>query len=137
MLRWLPLLGLLVVGAAYADGCPDGTITNPIGAGGQPQCVPGANHQNWGGSGSSGGPKYARRWGAFAGDSASGKIGLAGGMPSKRKAERAAIAQCQSKGGANCKVEMAYYDQCGVMAYGGGYMNTDWPALTGPEVKLV
>jgi len=105
-------------GVAAADACPEGTITNPTGAGGQPQCVPGVNHQNWGGSGSSSEPHWARRWGAFATDAATSKVGVATGLSSKRKAEKEALAHCQSKGGAQCKPLIAYYDQCAALAWG-------------------
>lgn len=104
-------------GTASADACPEGTITNPTGAGGQPQCVPGVNHQNWGGSQNSG-PSYSRRWGAFASDVETSKVGLSTGMTSKRKAEKAALEQCRSKGGLQCKPLFSYYDQCGAIAWG-------------------
>ncbi|MET4727343.1 hypothetical protein ABIE09_001137 [Lysobacter enzymogenes] len=106
-------------GEVRADSCPQGMITNPIGAGGQPQCIPGENHQNWGSTGSgSSGPRYARRWGAFASDSIAGKLGIASGASSKRKAEKEALKHCQSKGGVDCKAFFAFYDQCAAVAWG-------------------
>lgn len=110
-------MAIIGTGAAYADGCPDGMITNPVGAGGQPQCVPGANHQNWGG-GQNSGPNYARRWGAFASDAETAKVGFSTGMTSKRKAEKAALEHCRSKGGMKCEPMFSYYDQCGAVAWG-------------------
>ncbi|MFK3649762.1 DUF4189 domain-containing protein [Lysobacter enzymogenes] len=117
--RFLILLLFLLAGTAHAEqGCPDGFIPNAAGTPGVP-CVAGST-QNWGEL-----PRHApSRWGAFAGDSESGKIGQASGMPSKRKAEKQALAHCRSKGGQNCKVEITYNNQCGVVAYGGGHMNT-------------
>lgn len=53
-LPFFALLFALFSGNVLADACPLGMVINPIGAGGQPQCVPGENHQNWGGTGSSG-----------------------------------------------------------------------------------
>ena len=111
-------LVLFVTGSGVAAACPDGMIINPIGAGGQPECIPGVNHQNWGGTGASSEPRWARRWGAFATDSATSKVGVATGLSSKRKAEKEALAHCQSKGGAQCKPLIAYYDQCAALAWG-------------------
>jgi hypothetical protein len=104
------------VGTAFA--CPAGTIPNPIGAGGQPECIPGENHQNWGGNGGSSEPSYARRWGAFASDPVNSKVGLSTGLSSKRKAEKEAMAHCRSKGGVDCKVLISYYNQCAAVAWG-------------------
>lgn len=121
--RFLALLLLLLAGAANAEqGCPDGFVPNAAGTPGVP-CVPGSA-PNWGDQPQQPIVRWAARWGAFAGDSESGKIGQASGMPTKRKAEKQAIAHCRSKGGSNCKVELTYSNQCGVVAYGGGYMNT-------------
>jgi hypothetical protein len=39
-------------------------------------------------------------------------------MKSKRKAEAAALAACRSKGGKNCEVDLAYFNQCAVMLVG-------------------
>lgn len=122
--RFPALLGISLILAgmnvAYADGCPAGTITNPVGAGGQPQCVPGANHQNWGGTGSQGstGAHWANRWGAIAFDPVNGKVGVANDMASKRKATKGAIDQCKSKGGKSCEIQIDYSNQCGAIVYG-------------------
>ncbi|MET4727339.1 hypothetical protein ABIE09_001133 [Lysobacter enzymogenes] len=116
-LPFFALLFALFSGNVLADACPQGMVINPIGAGGQPQCVPGENHQSWGGTGSSG-PHYARRWGAFASDSIAGKLGVALGESSKRKAEKAALMHCESKGGVDCKAFFAFYDQCAAVAWG-------------------
>lgn len=106
-------------GNAYAEqGCPSGMIPNPIGAGGQGGCIPGVNHQDWGGTQQNSGPKYSRRWGAFASDVETSKVGVATGMTSKRKAEKAALDQCRGKGGVQCKPLFSYYDQCGAVAWG-------------------
>jgi hypothetical protein len=67
---------------------------------------------------------WADRWGAIAIDDtvAEGGIGTVVGMPSKRKAEKAALAECRaSGGGAGCKINLSYYNQCGVIAWGQNY----------------
>lgn len=121
--RCLLAMSLLVAGAASAEqGCPDGFIPNAAGTPGAP-CVPGSA-PNWEGSSQPPRARWAARWGAFAGDSESGKIGQASGMASEREAEKKALAHCRSKGGSDCRVELTYSNQCGVVAYGGGYMNT-------------
>ncbi|WP_434032051.1 DUF4189 domain-containing protein [[Pseudomonas] boreopolis] len=93
--------------------CGPGTTPSPAGPGGQVPCIPISDYS---GSGSSG-PTYATRWGAFA-ISDENKIGLAGGMPSKGKAKKAAIEHCIAKGGTNCKLLVAYYNQCAVVLAG-------------------
>jgi Domain of unknown function (DUF4189) len=102
MIRSLALVFLLVCAPrALAEGniCPDGYY--PIGGGnagwegcaayevapGQPQPDPG--------------PLWVSRWGAIAVDGAAGKFGGEDGLQSKRKAEKAAIRECQKYGGKN------------------------------------
>ncbi|MGO1072778.1 DUF4189 domain-containing protein [Lysobacter sp. CA199] len=113
---------VLFTPSAKADACPQGTITNPVGAGGQPQCVPGANHQNWGGGSSNSAPnaKWARRFGAVAYDPVTGAVGVSSEEKSKRKALNAALAHCKSKGGAACAKNIEYFDQCVASATGPG-----------------
>ena len=45
-------------------------------------------------------------------------LGTAVGAKSKHEAERLALADCESKGGGACKVQVSYYNQCGVMVLG-------------------
>jgi len=120
-LRCLIWFGLVLFfgGLAPAYACPNGMIINPIGAGGQPECIPGENHQNWG-AGSSGGSKavWANRWGAIAYDPVTGKVGVANDMASKRKATKGAIDHCKSKGGTSCEIQIDYSNQCGAIVYG-------------------
>jgi hypothetical protein len=116
------MLALFSGSAAFAEqGCADGFIPNPAPGGtpGQNQCVP-IPGQNRGSANGNGGAevRWARRWGAFAADSAASKVGLSTGMASKSKAEKAAQEHCRSKGGVQCKTLLAYYDQCGAVAWG-------------------
>lgn len=66
------------------------------------------------------GPQWETRWGAIAIDKGPTNAGLgaATGMASKRRAEKAAIADCKAKGGADCKVSLAYHNQCAVVVAG-------------------
>lgn len=110
--------------AAAEDGCPAGFIPN---AAGTPnvQCIPAGG---LGYSGSEPAVTWERRWGAFTLDQPSGKIGVATSMTSKRKAEKVALQDCQTRGGSNCKVILAFTNQCGAIASGkdptGGYVIT-------------
>jgi hypothetical protein len=64
------------------------------------------------------GPLWVSRWGAIAVDGDAGKFGGKDGLQSKRKAERAAVRECQKFGGKKCKVVVSYRNQCGAMAWG-------------------
>lgn len=111
---------LAVSGWVHAEqGCPDGFIPNAAGTPGVP-CVQGQSN-NWG----AGTPKapevrWADRWGAFASDSQSGAVGSATGLSNRKKAEKAAISHCRSKGGKDCRPLLAYYNQCAAVAWGDG-----------------
>ncbi|QWP75106.1 DUF4189 domain-containing protein [Lysobacter sp. K5869] len=67
--------------------------------------------------------RWADRWGAIATDSASGSTGIVGSMSSERKARQGALAQCKSKGGADCQIQITYSNQCGVLAWGNNKMS--------------
>ena len=67
--------------------------------------------------------RWATRWGAIAiaSKSTSGGstvVGAATSKASKAKAQKAAIAECRSKGGAKCSIKLAYYNQCAVIVWG-------------------
>lgn len=108
------LLGLtlfMLCGLAHAQAqvgpCPPGMSEYP-GADGIPTC--GAQIQQR--------PAiWASRWGAIAWDNPRGAVGESINQPSKAAAEHAAIANCQSNGGGpDCRVYMAYHDQCVAIA---------------------
>lgn len=63
-------------------------------------------------------PSWARTWGAIATDSVKGVVGAVTGLSSKSAARRAAMADCQAKGGAPCKFEVAYDNQCAALVVG-------------------
>jgi hypothetical protein len=67
---------------------------------------------------------WADRWGAIATDATNGGVGTAVSMSSKRKAEKAALEVCRTKGGSGCKLSLTYYNQCGAMAWGATHMAT-------------
>lgn len=98
--------------------CGPGTTPSPAGPGGPVPCIPISDYS---GSNSSGSRRHwETRWGAFASDTKSGAVGVATGLASKGKAEKAAIAHCRNKGGSDCRPLLAYYNQCAAVAWGGG-----------------
>lgn len=121
-LKCLVLAALFFSAGAQAEqGCPDGLY--PGGAAPGQICIPMPGYGISGDSGSTAvaEPRWATRWGALALDATSAggsKLGRAESFSSKRKAEKAAITDCRSRGGQNCKIAHAYYDQCVAVAWG-------------------
>jgi hypothetical protein len=129
----LSILMLALLGwgglAAAEGGCPPGQY--PYETPQARQCVPIPG-------GSSGASQssavYQDRWGAIAVDGAVsvGGIGTSEDMPSKRKAEKAAIARCRATGGGNgCVVDLSYHNQCAVIGSGDSYMQS----FAGPDIE--
>jgi hypothetical protein len=111
--------GLFASEPAQAQtSCGPGTTYNPAYSptGGQPICIPITDWSSPQPAAPQG--RWATRWGAFADDEATGKVGMAGSMSGKGKAAKAAIAHCQAKGGVDCKLRITYYNQCAVAAAG-------------------
>lgn len=110
---------LLAAGAAQAEGgCPYGQTPRQMGA--VMGCVPGGNDPPLQQQQQPVGPRWETRWGAIAIDKAptNAGLGVVTGMASKRRAEKAAMADCEAKGGAGCKVSLAYRNQCAVVVAG-------------------
>lgn len=71
------------------------------------------------------GPSWMTTWGAIATDSSVSAIGSVTRQSSKRQAQKNAIKNCRANGGTKkCKVSLAYYNQCGVMAIGDSFAVT-------------
>lgn len=104
---------LVSVPASAQSVCGPGTTPSPAGPGGPVPCIPISDYSG----GNSSGPTYATRWGAFA-ISDENKIGMASGMAGKGKAKKAAIEHCVAKGGTNCRLLVAYYNQCAAVLAG-------------------
>lgn len=122
ILRWL-LAGLLslIIGAVHAEGgCPEGYY--PIGAAqgqqGPQGCapIPGNSQQQTQALQPS--THWVSQWGAVASYAPTGILGASINLPNQDSAENAAISDCQSKGGLNCKIEAAYTNGCAVVAVG-------------------
>jgi hypothetical protein len=118
-------LGLLCASSqAFAEGgCPEGLYPIGGGNGGWTSCAPIPGYGSSGPGQPSAQPPqvWSKRWGAIAADDKAGRLGGADGSSSKRQAEKAAIKECQNNGGGKCKVMVAYYNQCGALAWGDNY----------------
>lgn len=122
----LLLFGLLLLlgNMARAEGnCPRGyyPIGAPQGQAGPQSCAPiprYGNGQQQQRSQQSPPPQWASRWGAIATDSAKGILGVTTDQPSESGAQQSAMADCQTKGGASCKLEIAYDNECVTLAVG-------------------
>ncbi|KAF1716644.1 DUF4189 domain-containing protein [Pseudoxanthomonas wuyuanensis] len=107
---------LFVSGSIYAQNCGGMPAVNGV-------CIPPDSstsplHSTYGQQQSSPQEVWIDRWGAIAADGPSGILGATTGMGSKRKAEKAALAECRSKGGGACKIDMAYRNQCVALVTG-------------------
>jgi hypothetical protein len=118
----LLLFGLLLLlgGGVHAEGnCPPGyyPIGAPQGQGGPQGCapIPGDDNNQQQAQPQPPPPKWASRWGAIATYEPNGSLGTAANMPSQNSAEQAALADCQAKHGATCRVQLSYRNQCAVM----------------------
>lgn len=62
---------------------------------------------------------WKKTWGAIAGNPTIGILGSALGASSETEATQQAISDCQSRGGgAGCRIEIAYHNQCAVLVVG-------------------
>jgi len=118
------LFGLLMfsAGVVHADGeCPPGMFaTNPAGTQGPVSCapIPGYDQQQGQQQTPQPPPQWASRWGAIATDEPKGVLGAVTGLSSKSEAQQAALADCHAKGGAPCKLEIAYDNECAALVVG-------------------
>ena len=121
----LILILLFLNKSAFAEGnCPDGYYFTGRMIEGQgvsyPECAPAPQNTqknqipqiHW-----------VNRWGAVAISSKSisggpSVVGAATNQASKSKAQKAATAECRTKGGAKCIVKLAYFNQCAAIAWG-------------------
>lgn len=63
--------------------------------------------------------RWETRWGAIATDTLAGAFAGVVNFSSKQSAQNAAVSQCKTNGGGkNCKIRIAFYNQCAVIASG-------------------
>lgn len=77
-------------------------------------------------------PAWKSQWIAIA--VGAGAFGVGKDQPSRRKAEKNALAECKSKGGKACQVRVATYNQCAAIAGGSTTLISAWDQ-TLQEVK--
>ena len=121
LLRSLIVAGLWLLGTVGAHAnCPPGSylVSNPTNT----YCLPDPNYRAPQQAPRQPAQQWESRWGAIATDGPNDALGVATDKRSKREASRAAMQDCQSKGGVNCKVDTAYDNQCAAVVVGdGGY----------------
>ncbi|MBA2677751.1 MAG: DUF4189 domain-containing protein [Ktedonobacteraceae bacterium] len=116
----LVLLLLSLSGSALGQACGAG-----IPSAGNPACIPpdresSPYYQGSYGSVSPSAPRghWQLTWGAVAMSVNNlGDVGVTVGKFSKREAKRDAIAKCEALGGNKCYLELAYQNQCAVIAW--------------------
>ena len=127
-LRYLSVLALLFSAAVQAvqavqaeQGCPG--RNEPAAAAPAQICIPVPGSGVGGNIPAAAASKAARKltWGAVA-LSSTGEIGAITGQPSESKAKREALARCAGYGGKDCKLNLAYKNQCVVVV---------WPSVVG------
>lgn len=126
--------GFLWGSLVHAEGgCPPGSY--PIGDPSIAACapIPGYGNQH---ASQPPAPQWEPRWGAIATDGKQWAMGEAVGKKSQLEAAHAAMADCQSKGGANCKTDVTYANQCAAVVAGDGGYNVS-PALTVDEAVSI
>lgn len=110
---------LSACGLARAEGgsCPAGYY--PVGGQGASGCAPIPGYSDSeGNSESQDSPVWETRWGAIAVDFAMGKFGIGNARRTKDEAESMALDECKKEGGADCDIDLTYYNQCGAIAWG-------------------
>ena len=139
-MKKLVLFSLLSAsGVAYAEhGCQNGFI--PVNQGNGQTCVADYNLPYWKNQSTATpaqmSPRWQTTWGAFATDASSAVLGASVGMANKRKAEKSALARCREKGGKNCEVDVAFYNQCAVLVTGDSVYNTSRAATIDEASRL-
>lgn len=133
----LILLAMLfgIIGGANAQGCPAG-----IPSAGNPGCIPpdqsnSPYYQSGSSNQAASAGRWEKRWGAFVLDKKVG-LGVSKDMPSKQAAQSAAMEDCLRKGGMQCKTELVYSNQCGVIIEGDRTYNTARAATVEEATEL-
>ena len=105
----LGFLLLLATCAVYAQNCPEGMV--PEGGQGVASCAPSGNYAEPRGH-------WVNAWGAIATDVSKGAVGASYNQPDEDQAKMAAVNNCASNGGSNCKIEITYGNSCVAMLQG-------------------
>jgi hypothetical protein len=132
------LMLFAIAAEAFAEGgtCPQGYY--PINSPGVVGCAPIPGYGSGGSSGlpAAPGPQWKTQWISVA--FGNNGFGAAVDMPSKRKAEKAALAQCRSMGGTGCHINITNYNQCIAVARGGNTaMSVGAPEQKTAEMRAI
>lgn len=130
------LILLATAGAAHAEGgtCPPGYY--PVNSPGVMGCAPITNSESGGVQRTAPRAAWADRWGAIATDGENSILGTSVGMRSKRQAEKTALTQCREKGGNQCEVDLAFYNQCAVLVTGDRMFTTQGAASAEEAARI-
>ena len=110
-------IGLPVHTVCAQAACPPGTI--PYGGGqGLSTCGPDNSQRPSRADPGFAPPMWLDRWMAFATDAGKSVLGLALDRSNLGEARRAALSDCRSKGGVDCKFESAFLDSCAAVTVG-------------------
>lgn len=74
-------------------------------------------------------------WGAIYTDASKGVLGSATDTSTQESAEQAALADCQSKGGAQCKLQVSFRNGCAAMVLGSKVFNVNSAATLDEAVQ--
>jgi hypothetical protein len=119
--RLLAGLLFLIAGVVHAEGgCPDGyyPIGAPQGQQGPQGCAPIPGYSQEPIEPQQPSPQWISQWAAIATYAPTGVLGVSINLPSQNSAESAAISDCRSKGGLECKIEAAYTNGCSAVVVG-------------------
>jgi len=114
-------VGLLLINAEHTraeGGCPQGMLPFRFAPNQPPTCVWSGGRGNRAPSPPA--PQWEDRWGAIATDGAKGILSIASDQLSERDATAVVMNDCRERGGTNCKLKVAYLNQCGVVVQGDG-----------------
>lgn len=129
-LAWFLIgLFLLSVNGVHAEGvCPPGMFpTNPPGTQGPVSCapIPGYDdNQQQAQPQQLPPPKWVNHWGAIATSLPQGIVGVSTNFNDEPEATQAALSDCRSKGGADCKIKASYGNRCIALIVGNPGYNT-------------
>lgn len=135
-MRAILLACLLTVGSGdlrAEGGCPAGMIPH---TGTSTQSCGPIPSGYYGNQGNEPRARWAKRWGAIAADPQAPSLGFSTSFPSKKAAEKAALADCRAKGGLKCLVDISYYNQCAALVVGNEKFSTARAATAKEAVAL-
>jgi hypothetical protein len=118
---------LLVACSVRAQNCPEGMV--PEGGQGVASCAPSGNYAQPQGH-------WVNAWGAIATDVSKGAVGASYDQSDEQQAKMAAINNCTSNGGANCKIEITYGNSCVAMLQGDNGYTTGRAETIDKAIKI-